>query len=75
MYKLIVRPILFLMDPEKVHHLTFSLIRVLGKLGLTSLYKSTCVVENQALEGSFWTQIQKPSRSCSRYGQGGPIIQ
>ena len=50
MYKLIVRPILFLMDPEKVHHLTFSLIRVLGKLGLTSLYKSTCVVENQALE-------------------------
>ena len=50
MYKLLVRPILFLMDPEKVHHLTFSLIRVLGKLGLTSLYKSTCVVENQALE-------------------------
>ena len=50
MYKLLVRPILFLMDPEKVHHRTFSLIRVLGKLGLTSLYKSTCVVENQALE-------------------------
>ena len=50
MYKLIVRPILFLMDPERVHHFTFFFIRFFGKLGLTKLYKSTCVIENKALE-------------------------
>ncbi|MBD0779124.1 quinone-dependent dihydroorotate dehydrogenase [Maribacter sp. ANRC-HE7] len=50
MYKLLIRPILFLIDPEKVHHITFSLLRFFGRLGLTSLYKSTCVLEDKALE-------------------------
>jgi len=50
MYKILVRPILFLLDPEKVHHLTFFLIRLLGKIGLTNLYKSIFVLENKALE-------------------------
>ena len=50
MYRLFVRPILFLIDPERVHYLTFSMVRILGKLGLTRLYRSTCVIKNQALE-------------------------
>ena len=50
MYKILVRPILFLLDPEKVHHLTFSLIRFFGKLGLSGLFRSICVIENKALE-------------------------
>ncbi len=29
MYKILIRPILFLFDPEKVHHFTFSAIRLL----------------------------------------------
>ena len=32
MYKLLIRPILFLFDPEKVHYATFSLIRNLCKI-------------------------------------------
>ncbi len=36
MYKLIIRPILFLFDPEKVHHFTFSLIRFLCKIPFVS---------------------------------------
>lgn len=32
MYKLIIRPILFLFDPEKVHYFIFSLIRILFKI-------------------------------------------
>jgi dihydroorotate dehydrogenase len=32
MYKLIIRPILFLFDPEKVHYFIFSLIRILCKV-------------------------------------------
>ncbi len=50
MYKILVRPILFLLDPEKVHHLTFSLIRLFGKLGLSGLFRSFCVLEDKALE-------------------------
>lgn len=50
MYKILVRPILFLFDPEKVHHLTFSLILFFGKLGLSGLFRSICVIENKALE-------------------------
>ncbi len=50
MYKILVRPILFLLDPEKVHHLTFSLIRFFGKLGLSGLFRSFFIIENKALE-------------------------
>jgi len=32
MYKLIIRPILFWFDPEKVHYFTFSIIRFLSKI-------------------------------------------
>lgn len=32
MYKLLIRPLFFLFDPEKIHHFTFNLLRVGGKL-------------------------------------------
>ena len=36
MYKILIRPILFLFDPEKVHHFTFLLIRFFSKIPLVS---------------------------------------
>jgi dihydroorotate dehydrogenase len=42
MYKHFIRPLLFLLDAEKVHHLVFKFLTVNGKLpGLKSLLKST----------------------------------
>lgn len=32
MYKLLIRPILFLFDPERIHHLVFKLLHVTGKI-------------------------------------------
>ena len=32
MYKLIIRPIFFLFDPEKIHHFTFRMLKFLGKI-------------------------------------------
>jgi len=32
MYKSVVRPILFLIDPEKIHYIVFDIFRVLGKI-------------------------------------------
>lgn len=51
MYKLFIRPLLFLFDPEKVHYFTFSLIRNLSKIpGFTSLFKSLYLVSDKRLE-------------------------
>ncbi len=51
MYKLVIRPILFWFDPEKVHYFTFSLIRNLSKIpGFKSLFKSLYLVNDKRLE-------------------------
>ncbi len=51
MYKLLVRPILFLFDPEKVHYFTFSLIRTLCKVPFVSLiFRSIYVLDDKRLE-------------------------
>ena len=51
MYKLIIRPILFLFDPEKVHYFTFSLIRILCKIPyVASVFRSLYQVKNKKLE-------------------------
>ena len=50
MYKLVLRPLLFLLDAETAHHFSFFSIRILSFLGLTKLYKSLFVLENPKLE-------------------------
>ncbi|WP_299053253.1 quinone-dependent dihydroorotate dehydrogenase [uncultured Polaribacter sp.] len=51
MYKLIVRPIFFLFDPEKIHYFTFSLIKTLCKIPfLPSIFKKLYVLEDKKLE-------------------------
>ena len=51
MYKLLIRPVLFLFDPEKVHYFTFSLIRFLNKIpGVPSLIKSIYIINDKRLE-------------------------
>lgn len=50
MYKFFLRPLLFLLDAETAHHVTFFAIRLLSKLGITSLFRKICVVEDPRLE-------------------------
>lgn len=51
MYKTIIQPILFKMDPEKVHYLTFSMLRNLFRLPFTSgIVKHKFRVEDPRLE-------------------------
>lgn len=50
MYKIIIRPILFLFDPEKVHHISFAFIKFFSKLGFSRLFRSFFVVEDERLE-------------------------
>lgn len=51
MYKIFIRPILFCFDPEKVHHFTFSLIRIVSKIpGFSSLFRFLYQVDDKRLE-------------------------
>lgn len=51
MYKLIIRPLLFCFDPEKVHYFTFSLIRFLNKIpGFSALFQSFYEVNDARLK-------------------------
>ncbi len=51
MYKLLIRPILFLFDPEEVHHFSFSFIRFISKIPfIPSILKSIYEVKDSRLE-------------------------
>lgn len=51
MYKLLIRPLLFCFDPEKVHYFTFSLIRFLNHVpGVSLLFKAIYTVNDPQLE-------------------------
>lgn len=51
MYKFLIRPFLFLFDPEKVHYFTFSVIRFLSKIPFfSSICKSLYEVKDKRLE-------------------------
>ncbi|MFL1013192.1 quinone-dependent dihydroorotate dehydrogenase [Flavisericum labens] len=51
MYKFLLRPLFFSFDPEKIHHVTFSLIKFTSKIpGIKGLFRSLYAVENKKLE-------------------------
>tara|TARA_R110000787_G_scaffold41071_17_gene101692 strand:- start:6138 stop:7151 length:1014 start_codon:yes stop_codon:yes gene_type:complete len=50
MYRLLIRPILFFFDPEKIHYFSFSLIRFLNQLGLGGMIRSLYQIKNPKLE-------------------------
>ncbi len=50
MYKLILRPIFFLFDPERIHHFSFFMINLLGKIGFSRIFKALYVIDDSKLE-------------------------
>ncbi len=51
MYKLLIRPLFFLIDPEKIHHFVFKLIKVLNWIpGISILIKSIYQVNHPSLK-------------------------
>ncbi|NNK86717.1 MAG: quinone-dependent dihydroorotate dehydrogenase [Flavobacteriaceae bacterium] len=51
MYKLLIRPLLFLFDPEGVHHFTFFLIRFLFRIpGVSAIFRSLYLIRDKRLE-------------------------
>ena len=51
MYKLLLRPLFFSFDPEKIHHFTFSLIKFTSKIpGFPAIFRSLYTVNDKRLE-------------------------
>ncbi|WP_298487710.1 quinone-dependent dihydroorotate dehydrogenase [uncultured Maribacter sp.] len=50
MYKILIRPLFFLLDPERVHHISFKLIKFSSKIGMSGLFRSLFVVKDKRLE-------------------------
>ncbi|MCW5517544.1 quinone-dependent dihydroorotate dehydrogenase [Muriicola sp. Z0-33] len=50
MYKSLIRPLFFLIDPEIVHHLSFKLIKFFSKIGFAPLFRSMYALEDKRLE-------------------------
>ncbi|APG64400.1 dihydroorotate dehydrogenase (quinone) [Tenacibaculum todarodis] len=51
MYKLLIRPIFFLFDPEKIHYFTFSLVKFMSKIpGVSAIFRGLYQVNDKKLE-------------------------
>lgn len=50
MYKYIIRPLLFQMDPEKVHHFIFNMVHFLSRIGFPGLFRSIYTLKDVRLE-------------------------
>lgn len=49
MYKLIIRPLLFLLDAETAHYFSFASIKLLSKLGLSPIFRKLFVMNDAKL--------------------------
>ncbi len=50
MYKFLIRPFLFLFNPEKVHHFSFTVIHTLSKIGFSGLFQTWYTLRDTRLE-------------------------
>ncbi|MBT8183327.1 MAG: quinone-dependent dihydroorotate dehydrogenase [Eudoraea sp.] len=50
MYKSLIRPFFFLIDPEKVHHLSFKLLRFFSKIGFGPFFRADFTIADKRLE-------------------------
>lgn len=77
MYKLLIRPLLFLFDPEKVHYFTFSLIRFLCKIpGFNSIFKSLYLVNDKRLETEvFGLKFKNPVGLAAGFDKDAKLYQ
>ncbi|MEM1258044.1 MAG: quinone-dependent dihydroorotate dehydrogenase [Bacteroidota bacterium] len=50
MYKLVIRPLLFLLNAETAHHFSFSSIRLLSGLGFSNIFRKLFTADDPRLE-------------------------
>ncbi|MBN8567065.1 MAG: quinone-dependent dihydroorotate dehydrogenase [Flavobacteriales bacterium] len=77
MYKLLIRPLLFCFDPERVHYFTFSLIRFLHHIpGMGKLFQSLYEVKHPKLEREvFGLKFKNPVGLAAGFDKDAKLYQ
>ncbi len=77
MYKLLLRPLLFLFDPEKVHYFTFSMVRFLSKIPFfPNIFKSVYEVQDSRLEREvFGLKFKNPVGLAAGFDKDAKLYQ
>lgn len=77
MYKLLIRPILFCFDPEKVHYFTFSLVRFVSKIpGFPTLFRALYEVNDSRLETEvFGLKFKNPVGLAAGFDKNASLYQ
>jgi dihydroorotate dehydrogenase len=77
MYKSIIRPILFKFDPEKVHHFTFSVLRIANKIPFaSSIIRSCYVIDDKRLEREvFGLKFKNPVGLAAGFDKDAKLYQ
>lgn len=77
MYKSIIRPIFFLFDPEKIHHFTFSLIKILNKIpGVPGIFRSIYKTEAAHLRRTvFGIDFPNPIGLAAGFDKDGKLFE
>jgi len=77
MYKLLIRPLLFWFDPEKVHYFSFSAIRFINKVPLvTSIIKSIFDIQDPRLEREvFGLKFKNPVGLAAGFDKDAKLFQ
>ncbi|MBL7897996.1 MAG: quinone-dependent dihydroorotate dehydrogenase [Crocinitomicaceae bacterium] len=76
MYKILIRPILFLFDPEKVHHFTFRMIRLTAAIpGVRFFRKRTYQIEDAALKRNlFGVEFKNPVGLAAGFDKNAVLL-
>lgn len=76
MYKFLIRPILFLFDPEKVHYFTFRMIRITAAIpGVRYFRKKAYQVENPALKRNlFGLEFKNPVGLAAGFDKNAVLL-
>src|SRR5579859_4866070 len=76
MYRFLIRPVLFLFDPEKIHHFTFSLLRFFGAVPwaknlLTAFYS---VADRRLERNLFGVRFKNPIGLAAGFDKDAKLI-
>ncbi len=74
MYKSVIRPILFLMSPERVHGVTAWVLRAAGRLGLRGVIASVFTYRDKSLERDvFGVRFRNPVGLAAGFDKDGRL--
>ena len=76
MYKIFIRPFLFLFDPEKVHHFTFRMIRITAAIPGVKFFrkKAYCINDPKLKRNLFGLEFKNPVGLAAGFDKNAMLL-